>query len=85
MTRQTTNQAAQRAKVSHRRRSRGPSESKHGERSQSGVKVRSTAGWKAYLVRYKARFDKAKADEETRAGWREREAQKRADAEAARA
>lgn len=83
MSRQTTNQAAQRAKVSRRRRFRGAPEKQHGERSQSGVKVRSTAGWRAYLVRRGAAVKAAAEHDDLIAGWRAREAEKLAAKQAA--
>lgn len=84
MTRQTTNQGQQRARVTRRRRFRGPGEVKHGERSQSGVRVRSAEGWKAWVARRKAAIARAVEHDELVAGWRKREAEKRAAKEAKR-
>jgi hypothetical protein len=50
----------------------------HGMRSQSGVRVRSKAAWKAYLARRVAAILEAERREALRAGWREREAAKAA-------
>lgn len=77
--RQQTRQDAQRAKHTRRRRSRGAADVKqHGERSQSGVKIRSKEAWLAWqrgphaaAVREAERIDRLHAE------WREREAAKR--------
>jgi hypothetical protein len=77
VTRQSTNQARQRAKVSQRRRRRGPADvMTHGLRSQSGIRIRSHAAWQAYhkvLVAEARRLDKLKAV------WRGRAQAKRGD------
>lgn len=55
--RQQTRQDEQRARVKRRRRTRGgPVEAKHGERSQSGVRIRSTKAWAAYVKERTARM-----------------------------
>lgn len=83
MSRTDCNQARQRARQRQKRRFRGPVVSSlHGERSQSGVKVRSQAGWRAYGVRWKARVAKAVADDEMREAWRVAAATKRVEAAA---
>lgn len=79
MTRQSTNQARQRARVSKRRRFRGPTDWKqHGSRSQSGIKIRSHAAWQAYLEKRRQAVALARELEEVKAAWRAREARKRA-------
>lgn len=79
MSRTTTRQSAQRAKVRARRRSRGPADvMKHGLRSQSGVRVRSHAAWAKYEALQKLAVAEADRREALRAGWREREAVKSA-------
>ena len=82
MSGQTTRQAQQRAKVSQRRRSRHPRVSleevnEHGVRSQSGVKIRSKAAWKAYLGYRKIVAAEARKNDRLKAEWRARAAQKR--------
>lgn len=79
--RQRTKQDAQRARMSQRRRFRGPPERQHGERSQSGVAVRSIVAWKKYVARATAKFKEVQRREELKAGWRAREAEKREEAE----
>lgn len=54
--RQQTRQDEQRARVKRRRRTRGPVEAKNGERSQSGVRIRSTEAWAAYVKERTARM-----------------------------
>lgn len=76
MTRTTTNQARQRAKHRQRRRSRGPVELKHGARSQSGVKIRSVAAWRAYQAYQKILRGEARRLEALKASWRKRAAEK---------
>lgn len=78
--RQRTRQDAQRAKVKARRRYRGPADEKqHGERSQSGVKIRSKAAWKAWLAGpAQAAVNEAARVDQLVAGWRQREAEKAA-------
>lgn len=77
--RQKTTQDAQRARVTRRRRRRGPVEQRHGERSQSGVKIRSVAAWKAWLAGpRKAALAEARRVDELHASWRERAAEKAA-------
>lgn len=78
MSRTDCNQAAQRAKVSHRRKRRGPPEMKHGGRSQSGIKIRSGEAWKAYLAYRKILVGEQNRLEAMREKWRTREAEKRA-------
>lgn len=78
MTRQSTNQAQQRARVSHRRKRRGPPELKHGARSQSGIKIRSGQAWQAYLAYRKILVGEQRRLERMRSEWRARAAQKRA-------
>lgn len=78
--RQMTNQDAQRAKHRRKRRGRGPVESMlHGERSQSGVKIRSKPAWQAWLKGPRAAA-LAEADriDALHASWRKRAAAKRA-------
>lgn len=78
MTRQTTNQARQRAKIKQRRRRRGPPEPQHGERSQGGVKIRSTAAWMAYRAYHKILVGEQRRLEAMRQEWHKRAAEKRA-------
>jgi hypothetical protein len=79
MSRTDCNQAAQRAKHRRRRRARGPAEVKHGSRSQSGVKIRSVAAWKAWRKGpHQAAVDEAARREQLRADWRKRAAEKHA-------
>lgn len=78
MTRQSTNQAQQRAKVSQRRRTRGPAdEARHGQRSQSGVRIRSHAAWNAWLAYQKIARAEVRRLEQMKADWRARAAAKR--------
>lgn len=79
MSRTTTRQSAQRARVRARRRSRGPADvMKHGLRSQSGVRVRSHAAWAKYETLHKLAVAEADRREALRAGWRQRGAAKAA-------
>lgn len=79
MARQDTRQPLQRAKVSKRRRFRGPTDWKqHGARSQSGVKIRSRAAWHAWRAEHAERAAVHRELDEVKAGWRAREARKRA-------
>lgn len=50
----------------------------HGMRSQSGVRVRSKAGWQAFLVKHAAAVSEAARRDKLVAGWRAREAEKAA-------
>lgn len=78
MTRQSTNQAQQRARVSKRRRRRGPPDySQHGGRSQSGVKIRSRVAWHAWLGYQKIVRAEVRKLEAMKAEWRARAKAKR--------
>lgn len=70
--RQMTNQDAQRAKHRRKRRSRGPVLSMiHGERSQSGVKIRSKEAWAAWKKGpYAAQLGEARRIDALHASWR---------------